>query len=308
MISTKKLIVLLFVVVIIFIGINIFFISTQEAIVSNVNAISQNEISQLPGCKIASSPKIYSKLVVFSEKFENAIDHYRESWQNVCNGKSTRSLFLLWVEAKTLTDLSNEIYGLNDYSEDNSYFIEKFPLFVPGIQGSFAEGYLGALKPSISLFAENAVLGTEEDRDFFTTLSSLGFDKNFSPWIEQTWDYGGCTTYGEYDWIKNLTILDSISKKIKSPVYLTAINSAKEKLLANFTYGYGDYSAYEVQPKVCTCGKTEKVLSDFQNIQQYLASDPSHKDLVSMVSNAVVEISNGSLKVISETEQHCSGG
>jgi|GEM_PF-2460630 len=277
------------------------------------------------GCIAAFTPvdENYTKSKNISDQTKKLLDQYRKNWQSLCRGQEGFTLNLLWNEAEELTRLEHkDAQGhsesdLCDRGEDGECY--PIMLFTPGIAGLHAEGMLLGFAPSQELFAENLVLGNQEDKDFFTTYTSLGFDNsnNFYPWIDQTWDYGGCTKYGNYDWTKTLNILNALSKKVTGTAYRENISASTNDLIDGVTDNLLDHDfEYKGQhaftPHICSCDKKEAVLSDMEKVLEYAKSHPLNlKDgtaVSSRISEIITHIKNGKVDVLSQAERHCSGG
>lgn len=319
MTSKNILIILLSIIIVASVGCSIFLFSTkytpfksnteipiEETVQIPEEKISQKEIDELPGCIAAITPvdENFSNSKNISNETKKALDEYRKNWQDICSGKKERTLAPLWVEAKKLTDLKkskdNFSSALCDSINDECGDIVEF---APGIGGLYAEGMLLGFRQSQKIFAENIKLGTQEDKEFFATFVLLNIDNanNFLPWVEQTWDYGGCTKYGDYDWVGTLKIFDELSKKISSPKYLEEINLARNDIT-----NYDPNNVY--QTKICTCGDKKMVTSDLEKILQYANGNALYKEKASGIVNFIQEIKSGKISVLSETERHCSGG
>lgn len=284
--------------------------------------VSQEEISKLPGCTTAfyELPKELKDITV---EAKNKIINYRQSWQDVCSGKSLRSLYPLWVEAKKIIEWRGEGEGYKLCFASEAYDeCSDITPYTPGFAGIYAEGILQNFTWSQEKFAQNTLIGTQEDKDFFNTFTNLNIENssNFSPWVEQTWDYGGCTKYGSYNWVKTLNALDDLSKKVKSPVYLEEINLHRSHLLTGVTnhllgIDFETPVFSDFKPSICTCGKKEDVLNDLESISKYAKTNLFYFESRDTLTNQsiridelILEIKNGKVDIFSQAERHCSGG
>ncbi len=268
---------------------------------------SQVNLMELPGCKAAFAPEVYPAHIKLSTQSKNFIHEYRIKWQNVCAGTSDRSLYPLWILVGELTNLDE----LHDFPEDQQEFFSGiFPTFVPGLTGLYAEGFLLDFDSSSTFFADNILLGNQEDKDFFTAFAPLELDNEFAPWVEQTWDYGGCTKYGKYNWIQSLKTLDELSSKVHSPGYVNALNSSRKSILAHLANDNKivDKTYSIVDTSICTCDKKEAVAEDLDKVLTYIQGKAQYTDSISFVKNTIEQIKNKKIEILSQSERHCSGG
>ena len=275
------------------------------------------------GCRAAFTPvdENYAKSKNISDQTKKLLGQYRTHWQGLCRGQEGFNLGLLWNEADIVTKLSHE--DAQGYPEsdlcDRGENGECVPImaFTPGIEGVYAEGTLQDLVPSQKLFAENIVLGSQEDKDFFTTYNSLNLDNSnsFAPWVEQTWDYGGCTKYGSYDWVETLNKMDTLLKKVTNTGYIEHINSTRDRLLEDVTDNIVDFSSIDSKTEICACGKKEAVLTDLEKVLGYSKDHPfsytiygKKQDGAATLNYIIAKIKDKKITVNSEAERHCSGG
>src|SRR5262249_4836171 len=152
----------------------------------------------------------YGNWLKISDKTKSLIDSYRENWKGLCTptGNPKVSLSELFAEAKQIeADFKKVFESFNDSLLNDANFdphrIEEleilvsrqFPLFFPAFQGVCGEHEY--FPQSAEAFRRNVAMENNEDRLFFG--SHIPLEGEFPPYIRKTWDYGGCTQYGDFN-------------------------------------------------------------------------------------------------------------
>jgi hypothetical protein len=273
----------------------------SETSVASVNV-------DLPGCKAAIASVDYGNLLVVPDETKSAIESYRSDWRAFCGEKPQRerpTMADLIQKAKTVEDLfgktfetfikartTEERYAGADAVSD--LVVKKYPSFVPGFEGSFWEQEY--FRPSTEEFRKHVHLGTAEDKLFFD--AGMPLQTEFPPWIDRTWDYGGCLRFGKYPWTETLEKIVQLKKSLQSDIYKKLTSEYEESLMGSVT-SMGD---------VCTCEGKEAVLEDLQSVLAYLEKEPSLASYVPLVRSKLDSVQSRKITVNSEAEKHCSGG
>ena len=262
-----------------------------------------------PACKAASEKVDYGSGLSIPDSTRELIESYRRDWKSLCSPNGTRKLSLaeIFAKAKQIESDFKKIFDafdeaiLNEPNFDprrsiaiNELVSSRFPEFVPAFKGAYGDHEM--FSPSLAAFRASAALGNTEDRIFFRNQISLEGD--FPAYITKTWDYGGCTQFGEFDWDGTLKNIARIRKDVKTEAYLKQSSILEEGLFRELGANYD----------ICTCGKKDAVLKDLLGVQKVLKKDPGFASHVPEVRKTIDSIQSGKIKINSEMEKHCSGG
>jgi len=271
--------------------------------------------SSLSGCEAAMVNVDYGNLLVVPDDTKALIESYRSAWKTFCDaGKKVRpSMADLLVQAKAIElrfDKIFETYHASRKSSEPSrteddavsdLVVKKYPSFVPAFEGSYFE--YEYFRPSFEAFEKHTPLGTAEDKRFFDT----GIRQNFEfpmpgrwgpPWLEKTWDYGGCFRFGEFRWTEALDQIMKLKADLHSDIYQKMASDWETLLMEDLT-SEGD---------VCTCKKREAVIEDLQAALIYFQANPALTAHVPAVQAKLQSIQAKRITVESEEVKHCSGG
>jgi len=262
-----------------------------------------------PACSAALEKVDYGSGLSIPDALRTLIDSYRSDWRNLCNPQNGAkpSLAEIFVKAQKIKADFQEVFDafdasiINETAFDsrrseaiNNLVSKQYPAFVPGFKGAYGEHEEFA--PSIEAFRQSAPMGNAEDRIFFQNQISLEGD--FPPFITKTWDYGGCTQFGEFDWTETLKGIARVKKQVRNPAYRNESSLLEKSLFRELETSYD----------ICTCKNKESVLKDFLSLQKYLLKEPSFSTNVPRVQQTIDSIQSGRIQVKSEAEKHCSGG
>lgn len=269
-------------------------------------------------CSAALKPEVYVSLPVIPDSLKDAIRLYRRDWLTLCSTKNSNvTLSALFHQAQKIEaqfdDVFRRTHGETDKTKDETerynrldevaeYIRTTLPSFVPAFEGSLYTYEF--FRPSVAAFRQNVDLGTAEDRLFFNGYAALLEDAEFSPWIEKTWDYGGCYRYGEYDWVDALTAVRKLRQSLASPVYLKLVNEFEADLVG--VLSIDDRSANDNYGYICTCHEPQAVLQDLTAVRDYLYNQGT--DASQGIDRTINAIRSGRLGIKSQKEKHCSGG
>lgn len=265
--------------------------------------------NRYPACRAAFEKVDYGSGLSIPEKTRSLIESYRADWRKLCSSKggAKRPLSEIFVKAKQIEAEFKTIFDAFDESiinepkfdprrsdEINDLVSNKFPMFVPAFKGAYGEHEM--FSPSIDAFKKSAPLGNAEDRTFFENQLSLEGD--FPPYLTKTWDYGGCSRYGEFDWTATLKNIARVKKQVKNPAYLKESTLLEEGLFRELGTNYD----------ICTCKKKDVVVPDLLNVQKYIRKEAVFASQAPKVQQTIDSIQSGKIQVKSEVEKHCSGG
>jgi hypothetical protein len=266
-------------------------------------------------CKASSEKADYGNLLSVPQEVQTAIESYRGHWRNLCKGSNKQNVTLagLLEEAEDIESKFTDVYesehqshGSMDAGESgranaiHDLVATAYPRFVPAFEGSYME--YEYFRPSLQQFKDNIAMGNAEDRLFLA--SKIVGDRTFDPWIQATWDYGGCENYGTYDWIAALREVVRLKRQLKSEFYLKKVSTFENRMLGNPGPVSSDLKDYNV----CTCNEKAAVLRDLVVINEYIKQTPELAIHVPTVQWKIDQIQSGKATIKSEKERHCSGG
>jgi hypothetical protein len=271
--------------------------------------------ARLSGCQTANGNVEYRNLLVVPDETKILIESYRSAWKTFCDvEKQARpSMADLLVQAKEIElrfDNVFETYRASrkssepPRSEDDAVsdlVVKKYPSFIPAFEGSYFE--YEYFRPSFEEFEKHTPLGTAEDKRFFDTGIRLGLEfprpgRWNPPWMEKTWDYGGCFRFGEFRWTEALDQIVKLKADLHSEIYRKMTSDWEMLLMEDLAF----------EGNVCTCKNTDAVIEDLQAALLYLQRTPALSAFAPDVQAKLQSIQAKKVKVESEAQKHCSGG
>jgi hypothetical protein len=266
--------------------------------------------SNLPGCRAAIAKVDYGTGLVIPDETKALVESYRSDWRKFCNAgqeSSKPTMADLTAKAGTLKEQFDKVIAefnrrhraeTFDQREPvdaaSDLLMKKYPAFVPAFEGSIWE--YEYFRPSSMEFRNHAELGTVEDRRFFA--AGIDLESDFQPWLAKTWDYGGCLSFGKFNWVDALMRVTQLKRSLYSDIYRKVVSDFETRLLETL----------EDTGSVCTCDRKEVVLEDLQQALAYMEKEPTLSSHVPMVRSRIAAIQSKTIRVDSEAEKHCSGG
>jgi hypothetical protein len=153
-------------------------------------------------CKAAAAPVRYGEILRISKKLRAEIAAYRRGWAAACAKGGGASLGGLLVRAERIkSGVMKAVAARRPQGKTAERLHEQlstvYPSFVPAMEGSIIE--FEFFEPMLAVYKARIRLGNAEDRAFFESHDRLfGGDFKAPPWIERTWDYGGCIRLGRW--------------------------------------------------------------------------------------------------------------
>ena len=265
----------------------------------------------LSGCQAATVNVEYGNLLVIPDDTKALIESYRSAWKTFCDvEKQARpSMAALLVQAKEIELRFDKVFETGKPSELSrtqdealsDLLVKKYPSFVPAFEGSYFE--YEYFMPSFETFEKHTPLGTAEDKRFFETGIRLGLEFPMPgrwnpPWLEKTWDYGGCLRFGEFRWTEALDQIMKLKGDLHSDIYRKMASDWESFLMEDLTS----------QSDVCTCKEKDAVIEDLQAALLYLQATPALSAYLPAVQAKLQAIQAKRIEVESEDVKHCSGG
>lgn len=153
-------------------------------------------------CKAAAARVRYGTILTLSKALKAEIAAYRSGWAAACARGGGSSLGALLVRAERIkTGIMKAVAARRPQGKTAQRLHDElskiYPTFVPAMTGSIME--FEFFEPMLEVYKAHLQLGDREDREFFAAHSRLfGSDFKAPPWIERTWDYGGCIRLGRW--------------------------------------------------------------------------------------------------------------
>ncbi len=265
---------------------------------------------KVPACQAALAKVDYGNLLIIPEETRALIESYRSGWRVLCDPKSERksSLAELLTQGKVIEKKFQAIYDAEHHAPSldgsdaankradaiHNLVENKFLSFIPAFKGSYLEYEYFA--PNIVEFKKLSTLGNVEDKQFFE--SQIPLEGDFVPYIEMTWDYGGCLLFGRFNWAEELKKIAGLKQKVKSEIYKKEISSYEQGLVGSLG----------VTTDICTCDDKSAVTKDLAEVQAYIQKEPSLASYLPSLQETLALVQSGKIKINSEKEKHCSGG
>jgi hypothetical protein len=267
-----------------------------------------------PACVAANNRVDYGIVLTVPEETQRLIESYRTDWNYLCSQKVGKTVTLadLYLQAEkiritfesVIEKAANEfdaIKGEDAQRKQAETFHEIlftiYPAFIPAFEGSFIESTF--FSPSTTGYQKYVSLGSREDQLFFQNSIPLTDNIWDHPWIERTWDYGGCYLHGEFDWIGELHKIARLKRELKSEVYLKQLKVYESSLFE---------ALIQTGNEICSCDRKDAVLKDYQDIARVLQDESALSSHLPGVRTTISSIQSGKVKIGSEREKHCSGG
>jgi len=251
-------------------------------------------------CAVASAKETYDGFDGLSKPLKEEISNYKKRWRSYC-GKREASEVLALFEGLIVLAPKLQAEVESKHQED---FLEplrnKLPTFVPAVQCFVYDGSTQC-QASFEQFADVAAKGTVEDKLFAETYRAVrGYD-TMPPWIHQTWDYGGCTRYGEFDWVGTLKKIDEARGNVQGKTYGDQLNELKHGLFDRIA---GDVT----REGTCSCKSKTAPLKDLPKVVAYLEKTKESAEYLGQARTLLSGLQKKKFKLRSDAEAHCSGG
>jgi hypothetical protein len=173
------------------------------AVAAAAPALAQGQGANLDDpCRAATAPVRYGKILKVPRRVRGEIAAYRRAWAAACRKGGGSSLAALLARAERIkAGMTKAIRRARPQAKRAERLHEQlskvYPTFVPAFAGSIME--FEFFDPMLDAFKAKLRLGNAEDRAFFRDYDRLfGGDFKAQPWIERTWDYGGCIRLGRW--------------------------------------------------------------------------------------------------------------
>ena len=201
-------------------------------------------------CRAATAPVRYGKILRVPAKLKAEIAAYRRSWAAACRRKGGGvSLGAMLARAERIKAGMLKAIGKRrpqgrTADRLHTQLSKVYPRFIPAMEGSIIE--FEFFEPMIDVFKAHARLGNAEDKTFFANYTRLfGGDFKAPPWIERTWDYGGCVRLGRwaphgpmrpgYDFVRATRDIAILKTVLRNPWYRGKVIALETRMLKALT-------------------------------------------------------------------------
>ena len=231
-------------------------------------------------------------------------ERYRRAWRDACAEPGRYPLAAVLAQADALSQALGALPAIAELEPDDGLVerLAQVETFVPAMRWNCCEGT--GFPVDLEAFAAAAGVGTAEDRGFLPAYVALWGGPSWTPpYVEQTWDYGGCMRYGDYDWPGALDRMTRLHAVASSPAYRERLDGFARGLLAD---GFVPAASRQAAC-ACTDAGREAFADTLRALAASLAGGP-YRDYRQGVDDALRRWREGRLQVASEQRAHCSGG
>jgi len=271
-------------------------------------------------CKATVSPVRYGKILRINSRLKAEIAAYRRSWAAACAKRGGTSLGGLLVRAERIkAGMMKAIAARRPQGKTADRLHEQlskiYPTFVPAMEGSIIE--FEFFEPMLAVFKAHIRLGNAEDRAFFESHDRLfGGDFKAPPWIERTWDYGGCIRLGRwsphgaprpgYDFVAAASEIARLKVVLRTRWYrekVLALEARMLRALATLPQKRGAGKA----PLIDACGTKVEAMAEMKRIAARLRTKHSaYRRAGAALRRTLKAIAAGQVRVCEKAS--CPGG
>lgn len=271
-------------------------------------------------CKAAVSPVRYGRILRLNSKLKAEIAAYRRSWAAACAKRGGASLGALLTQAERIkAGMMKAIAARRPQGKTADRLHEQlskvYPTFVPAMEGSIIE--FEFFEPMLALFKAHLRLGNAEDRAFFQSYDRLfGGDFKAPPWIERTWDYGGCIRLGRwsphgaprpgYDFVAAASDIARLKVILRTRWYremVTTLEARMLRTLATLPQKRGKGKA----PLIDACGTKAEAVAEMKRIATRLrGKHTAYRRARAALRRTLKAIAAGRVRVCEKAS--CPGG
>ena len=258
-------------------------------------------------CLAAQTPVNYGRLIRPSAATKQEIQRYRAAWAKFCRSKGGSINQLLGMAERIRQGAERAIGAAHkakrligkhaDTAHDDLQ--KRWPQFVPAFMGSIIEYEF--FRVQMWVVMRYAKWGDANDKLFFKSERKIfGDDEKSYAWIKRTWDYGGCTKFGEYDWIGNIRRVDGLRARLGG-WYKRRLGEYHD----NVKRTIGDWSKAK---EICTCGTPGTVARNLTNLKAFLDKRHRYRGYSHQIGVTLRRLKAGQMKVLSDKLQQCKYG
>jgi hypothetical protein len=256
------------------------------------------EAAQKP-CVAAKASVRWGNTLRVSPAVKAAAEQYRSGWRAACAKGGGASLAALLNQADLIAatlerELQKNPAKGKAVDAQHTALAEVFPTFLPAILGSVIE-YEFVL-PLLFVYKAKASLGDAQDKAFFAAHGLLfGDDFKAPPWVQRTWDYGGCARLSTYDFAAGLTTADRLRRAAARPAYLRRLTEYETRMREFFETLTG--APYNKANSLFTCDKPEAVAANLGKALASVEKRPGFGKAATSLKTVLALLKSGALTI-----------
>ena len=283
-------------------------------------AAQSGPASRTAPCTAAVAPERYGSVFKISDAFRTAVSRYRRSWATACAKGQGASIHTLLVRAQAVETEFAKVLAksrIRGKAADRAHTLlaEVYPTFIPAFGGSLIE--FEFFRARLDVLRSHARLGNEDDRRLFGAYDRLiGEDLKAPPWIQRTWDYGGCVRLGRwssngpkkpgYDFVAAASDVARLKVTLKGEWYRKRVAEFEARMLHSF--GTLARRQEKGKPKVVdACGTRQEAERALERIASAYARGHSHYRRAAVaIRRTLREVAAGRTRICEKGS--CPGG
>ncbi|HUT51336.1 MAG TPA: hypothetical protein VM325_18550 [Alphaproteobacteria bacterium] len=263
----------------------------------------------------------YGRILRLPAKLKTEIASYRRGWAAACakgRGASLGALLLRAERIKTGMIKAITVRRPQGKTADclHGELSNVYPSFVPAMQGSIIE--FEFFEPMLAVFKAHIRLGNAEDRGFFESHTRLfGGDFKAPPWIERTWDYGGCIRLGRwsphgpprpgYDFVAAARDIARLKAALRTRWYREKVTTLEARMLRALASLPQRRGGKGKAPLIDACGSKAEAVAAIRQITVGLGGKHSaYRRAAAALRRTLTAIEAGRVRVCEKAS--CSGG
>lgn len=294
---------------------------TRTARIAATAIVASLAASVLPGaasaqtapdpCVAARTPLAFTGMMRINPAQRALIQRYRAAWRSLC-GRQGATLYQVFdlgkqVQLAMAKTFDRALQRAQGKAADRLHteVQQVIPRFLPAFHGSVIEFEYFELNQQ-ALRAKLA-LGDAKDKLYWSSYDKLfGGDFKAAPWIERTWDYGGCVKFGRYKWVAALKLVQRLRGELTDrPLYLQSVNQLPGWMARAMN---GFRNKQQGAGKICTCDAIGAVNTDLIRLSEWTATQPAFANVFRATKPTLEGVLAGTVRVMSQKVKHCSGG
>lgn len=272
-------------------------------------------------CRAAVSPVRYGRILRLPATLKTEMASYRRGWAAACaKGRGASLGDLLAQTERIKAGMMKAITARRPQGKTadrlHGELSKVYPTFVPAMQGSIIE--FEFFEPMLAVFKAHIRLGNAEDRAFFESHTRLfGSDFKAPPWIERTWDYGGCIRLGRwspngtprpgYDFVAAARDIARLKVVLRTRWYREKVTTLEARMLRALATLPQQRGGKGKVPLIDACGTKAEAVTAMQSIVRAMRTNHSaYRRAAAAIRRTLKAIETGRVRVCEKAS--CPGG